>query len=291
MAKNNNYNWREKLIRDNLIKALKENPEIIVLDLETTGLDNKTDRIIQLNARRFNLLNNKLIFKDSLNVYIRPAFPITSKIENLTGITNDFIKDKPTEEAVFDKIFKYLGSSPNICGHCSNFDIGFLKELYLRYSKELTVNIELDTCVLAKEVISKYKVANYKLATIAEYYGLNKGVSFHNAEEDVKVTSQVLQVIINEFIEKYKKDEIPQPVVSKKIARIISTPKYWKGHNRFSRIYVNTNMGSVYYDVLTRKWNEKDSGTIEKIDMNNLISEVFEMLGVNNEDEFSKYRG
>ncbi len=287
-----NSKWMEREIRENLIRALEENADIIVFDIETTGYSKEYDRVTQLAAKKYQLQDNKIIYKDELDEYICPSVPISPKAEQVSGITNEFIKDKPKENEIFDKIFNFFGTTPNLCAHNSRFDIGFLSNMYKRYGKELKVNIELDTCILAKEVISKYKVQNYRLSTLAKYYGVDKEIDFHNAKHDVIATSSILQIIISEFVEKMKKGEIKKNSdIGRKNAVIISGPNYWKGHNRFSRIYVNTNLGTIFYDILTRKWCEKDEGALDKINMDQLIEEVFERAGVSNEDEFSKFRG
>ena len=93
----------------------------IVLDVETTGLDYKKERIIEFAAVR---LENGVI-KDSYETMINPQQHIRKSSMAVHGITEEMVADKPTEEEVLPTILEFIGDYP-IVAHNAIFDYNFL---------------------------------------------------------------------------------------------------------------------------------------------------------------------
>ena len=64
---------------------------------------------------------------------------------------------------------------------------------------------------------------------------------------------------------------------------------YWEGYKGNSRIYVNTDRGSVYYSIKEKIWKDKNL-RMEEYDMEDIRKQAFAIAGVSNETEFAKYR-
>ena len=95
----------------------------IAIDLETTGLDPRQESIIEISAVKF--INGK---QDSVFSHlINPNKPISSFIEDLTGINDSMVKGKPVFEDILDDFIDFIGNYP-IVGHNVKFDIGFIRE-------------------------------------------------------------------------------------------------------------------------------------------------------------------
>lgn len=119
----------------------------IVLDTETTGLDYTREKIIEFAAVR--LENGKI--KDEFQTLINPQQHIRKSSMAIHGITEDMVKDAPTEEEVLPQILEFIGDYP-IVAHNAIFDYSFLNEASLRVcSKELT-NPRIDSQQMFKEV-------------------------------------------------------------------------------------------------------------------------------------------
>ncbi|MBQ7818443.1 MAG: 3'-5' exonuclease [Bacteroidales bacterium] len=278
-----NDRWRNSSQKTLTLRAFSECSEVIVFDTETTGFNAKDDRIIELGAIKFSIPDLKEI--DRLHLYIRPRFEISEKITELTGITNEFLKDKPYEEEVFDTIMSFFTNKPKVVtAHNSGFDMRFLTALAERNGgSTIEPYYVLDTLEMARDIVDSDTTANYKLGTLASLYGLDEGIAFHSALDDAYVTSLLLRIFSKEY-----EEWIPK---SGKIKPFISSVNFWEGYKGFSRIYVQTDYGSIYYDIRRKFWASKDEKTICILDMDYVEQRCFELTGKKDINEFAKYNG
>lgn len=119
----------------------------IVLDVETTGLDYKKERMVEFAALR---LENGVI-KDSFETLINPEQHIRKSSIAIHGIVEDMVKDAPTEAEILPKILEFIGDYP-IVAHNAIFDFSFLNEASLRQYKKEIVNPRIDTQMIFREV-------------------------------------------------------------------------------------------------------------------------------------------
>ncbi len=119
----------------------------IVLDTETTGLDFTKERIIEFAAVR--LENGKV--KDEFQTLINPQQHIRKSSIAIHGITEDMVKDAPTEAEVMPQIMEFIGEYP-IVAHNAIFDYQFLNEASLRCFGKPLENARIDSQYMFKEV-------------------------------------------------------------------------------------------------------------------------------------------
>ena len=163
----------------------------IALDFETTGLDSKNDRIIEVAAIKF----KKGIIKDKFVQLINPEIKIPKFITKITGIKNNMVKAAPNEEMIIDDLLYFLGNDP-IVGHNINFDVRFLNSLCNRLGRETNNNPKYDTLQLARCVLFDQPVFN--LSALADYYGFSSEGS-HRAEVDTYNTGNIFLELIEEL--------------------------------------------------------------------------------------------
>ena len=109
-------------IRDKKGQSLLLFPnEYIVFDIETTGLDASYDEIIEIGALK--IKNNEIV--DKFTSLIKPKYPIDEFITELTGITNEMVKDAPLINEVLPRFIDFIGDEI-LVGHNINFDINFV---------------------------------------------------------------------------------------------------------------------------------------------------------------------
>lgn len=165
-----------------------EDTTYCVLDLETTGLSFRTEKITEVGIMK--VKNGEVI--DEFSCFVNPEKPIPPKVVEVTNITDEMVKDAETIDKVFPKILEFVGDSV-LVAHNADFDIGFLKH----NAKELGYTLDntyMDTLRLAKRLFPDFK--KYKLGIIADKLGIVVEVA-HRALDDVDTTVKVLNVMFN----------------------------------------------------------------------------------------------
>ena len=155
--------------------------DYIVLDIETTGLSNKSDEIIEFAAIRYTCGDELKRF----HTLIKPSKPIPAKITKLTGIADEDVADAPAWDDVRDDILHFLGERPIIGHNLASFDAPFLSA---KLGVEL-VNPKIDTLYMARKVYSR--LPNHKLAYLKDVLHLGDNGS-HRADSDVETTNALL---------------------------------------------------------------------------------------------------
>ena len=278
--------WRSNRTRNEVLKGIKSGVEIILFDTETTGLSAEKERIIELAAIKYQVQDD-LSLKEvgRYHQYIQPRFLISQTIIDLTGITNEQLSAYPYEEDVFEDIKNFFGNPYAISGHNVDFDIRFLNALYERNNTEpITPVFIFDTLEFSRDLV--VGTENHKLGTIAHMYGLDEGVEFHSAIEDVQVTAKLFEI----FVKTYFEDE-GDSASTDKIKPNIERISYWVGYRGFSRIYVQTDYGSVYYDIRKKVWENKDMYNFNEVDMQYLEDKCLEITNSANLIEFARIKG
>ena len=97
----------------------------IAIDLETTGLDHKNDKITEISACRF----VRGEFLEEFTTLVNPETPIPKEIITLTGITNQMVIDSPLIADVIPDLINFIDDTP-LVGHNIDFDYNFIKNHY-----------------------------------------------------------------------------------------------------------------------------------------------------------------
>lgn len=167
--------------------------EYCVLDIETTGLSFRTNKITELGAVIYK--NGEVI--EEFEHFVNPEMPIPEEVVEVTHITDEMVKDAPTIEEILPKFLEFIGDRV-IVAHNADFDVGFIKY----YAEQLGYKLEntyIDTLRLAKDLFPDYK--KYKLGIIAEKLGIKVDVA-HRALDDVITLVKVFKVMLEMLKEK-----------------------------------------------------------------------------------------
>ena len=174
-------------------KGQELDTEYCVLDIETTGLSFRTEKITEFGIMKYK--NGEVI--DSFECFVNPEKPIPEEVVNITHITDEMVKDAPTIDQIMPKVLDFIGDSV-LVAHNADFDIGFIKYNCKQLGLELN-NTYIDTLRLAKNLFPDYK--KYKLGLIADNLGIKVEVA-HRALDDVDTLVKVFQVMLKMLKEK-----------------------------------------------------------------------------------------
>ena len=172
----------------NLVKPL------VIFDLETTGLDLVKDRIIQISYIKVNPDGSE----ERGNELVNPEKPIEPIITQLTGISNEDVKDKPT--------FKQLGAiladkftGCDFAGFNSNhFDIPLLAEEFLRAG----IDFDFSKCKMIDAQTIFHKMERRNLAAAYKFYcgrKMEEDFEAHRADQDTEATYRVLMGELDKY--------------------------------------------------------------------------------------------
>lgn len=164
-----------------------KNNVFVCFDIETTGLNNnpamgKMDKIIELGAVK--LVGGEIVEKFSS--FIACSERLSKEIINLTGIVDADLVGAPDVEKVLADFFKFTDGAI-LVGHNVGFDYRFVS-YYGEQHGYMFDKKQYDTLTLAQQVL-RGKLPNYKLNSVAEYYGFD--FNHHRAYEDAHVTAKV----------------------------------------------------------------------------------------------------
>jgi len=152
--------------------------DIVAIDIETTGLDPNRDSIIEIGAVRFN--DHRI--EDEFSTLINPNRHIPEFITQLTGISDEMVRQAPHLQDVLDELEAFVGDSA-ILGHNVRFDLGFLQK-----QRILQLNDVIDTYELASVLLPT--ASRYNLGALGQLLGIPLPAT-HRALDDARVTHRV----------------------------------------------------------------------------------------------------
>lgn len=172
--------------------------DYVVVDLEMTGLSSNRDKIIEIGAVK--VAGGAV--SGEYEMLINPNVPLEPKIIEITGITEEMIKDKPYIGDVLQDFFHFVGDS-TIIGHNLLFDYSFLMQAaYDNNMKEYADRqwLGIDTLKIARMCLDKD--CSKTLESLGKMFKI-KNENHHRALNDVLVTKGVYE----ELCRLYEKDE------------------------------------------------------------------------------------
>jgi DNA polymerase III subunit epsilon len=159
----------------------------IVFDTETTGLDPKQgDRIVEIGCIE---LVNRVETGNVYHAYFNPCMAMPSIAEQVHGLSNTFLSDKPYFEDTVEDLIDFLGDSPLIA-HNAMFDFGFLNA-ELGNCGRLHVSMSRMICTLALSK-ARHPGAKHSLDALCTRYGVDRSHRVnHGALLDAALLAQV----------------------------------------------------------------------------------------------------
>lgn len=154
---------------------------LVVIDLETTGLDVQNDAILEIGAVRCNRNMEQTCYQQLVN----PGRLVPPVITQLTGITNEDIRTAPPLQAILQQFVDFVGDDP-VVGQNVRFDLDFLQP-----HNALKKNKIIDTRELASILLPC--ASRYSLAVLAEHFKIDlpENHRAHRALDDAQMTLSV----------------------------------------------------------------------------------------------------
>lgn len=216
--------------------------DYVCLDLETTGLDPKTDKIIEIGAVRVSSGE----IADTFQSFVNPGRMLPSKITELTGICDEDLKNAPAIEEVLPLFLEFAGDAC-LLGHSVIFDYSFMKKAVVNTDgKNKYEKMGIDTLKIARKHLASLE--SRRLSYLCAYYGIEQKA--HRALGDAMATHLLYQKLVGEFYHGNEADFLPGQLIYN-VKR--ETPITKAQKERLSKLITLHNIDYLYdLDRLTR---------------------------------------
>ncbi len=173
---------------DDLVESVSGEGEMpfdgsfVCFDLETTGLSPLSEKITEIGAVK--VVNGEVA--DTFSTFVNPEKPIPSKIVALTGITDDMVRDAPSQSEAVSDFLKFAEGSV-LVAHNAPFDTSFIRKACEDMGVEYNFT-SIDTVAISRAILPDIK--NVKLDTVANYLKLGQ-FNHHRACDDAEILSRI----------------------------------------------------------------------------------------------------
>ncbi len=174
-------------------KSADFDSEFVVFDIETTGLRAGVDAITEIGAVK---IKNREI-TERFQTFVNPERPISKEITELTGITDDMVKDAPVISDAIADFYAFAGDAV-LVAHNASFDTSFIKCAASDNNLDFDFTY-IDTLELARCTLSGLK--NYKLDSLTRHFKVQL-VNHHRAIDDAAATGEVFLELLKILDEK-----------------------------------------------------------------------------------------
>lgn len=202
----------------------------VVFDVETTGLSAIYNDLIQVAASKMYKGNIIAEFDE----FINPGHPLSAFTTELTGITDDHVKNaKPLIQVL--KEFQKFCKDTVLVAHNASFDVGFMNANYERHGLPKITQPVIDTLEFARNLYPEYK--RHGLGPLTKRFGVALE-HHHMANYDAEATGRLLFIFIKEVAEKHGVTDLARLNLD-----LISPDSYKKARVKHATIYVKNQVG------------------------------------------------
>ncbi len=162
----------------------------VCLDTETTGLDTKRDRLIQVGGVRIH--RGEIVTADALDALVNPAQPIPESSTRIHGLTDEMVRDAPQFSQYHQTLEAWIGNAV-LLGYSIGFDLAILEREYaladLEWSRPRTLDVRHMVRILSPQL------PDYSLDTVASWLKIESR-DRHNALGDAIMTARVFTALV-----------------------------------------------------------------------------------------------
>ncbi len=217
----------------------------VAVDLEMTGLHPKTDRILEIGAVKVEDGKQEIFHR-----MVNPRMEISRKVTELTGITDEMVKDGCEPERAAAEFREFAEGFP-LVGHNLIYDYSFLKQCLVNHGETFEKD-GVDTLKLARKFLpeAEKKTLDY----LCSYFQISRKEN-HRALEDAKAEKLLFQYLQEQFEAQEPEAFLPKPLLyraKKQGPATAKQKKYLKELADWHKIDLNVDLDSLTRNEASR---------------------------------------
>lgn len=246
----------------------------VVFDIETTGLNPKYEKIIELGAAR--VQNGEVT--DTFSTFINPGKSLPERIVELTGIYDTDVINAPYIEEVLDAFIAFTADDI-LLGHNLIFDYSFVKKAAVNQKRTFDRN-GIDTLKIARRFLTDLE--SRRLSALCKYYNIH--LEAHRALNDALATHELYQRLVRDFADKEPDLFVPRELIYSVKKEGPITPKQYELLCRLAKQYCLETCGDGKNDVVLKPVGNVTTESIHlnrltKNEASRLIDKMFLIFG------------
>lgn len=232
----------------------------IAVDLETTGLQPKSDRILEIGALKVIRGNVEGTFA----TFIDPRMQIPERITELTGITQEMVSGQPQNEEAVARFLEFAEDLP-LLGHNILFDYSFLKHQAANMRRSFE-RMACDTLAISRKAFPG--LPSRSLEAMCAYYRIERNCA-HRAFDDAKASLELFGLLRREFGGEHPEWFEPKELVyrvKRQSPATAAQKRYLKDLLKYHKIESDTEVDSLTKNEASRRIDSilSSYGRIEK---------------------------
>lgn len=168
-----------------------------VFDLETTGMNAESDRIVEIAALRIEVTGQQNTFHH----LVHPGRRIPPAVSRIHHITDEMVAEAPRFQEIAPDFLNFARGS-TLVAHNARFDLSFLQESLYRYGLPLWAGKTLDSLRLVRKMcpgLPSYSLQNLRRVLALDAAG--DALTAHRADDDVVWTMRLLAKLLTKALE------------------------------------------------------------------------------------------
>lgn len=251
---------------------------IIVFDTETTGLG-KNAKIIEFAAIRYEITKTGFRETHKIDLFLNPEESLSAKIVELTGITDNILKEANAERIEAPQIFSFMGNADIWAAYNCDFDLRMMDQMSERLQMPYMKRPCVDVLKMARDFVED--VENYKLQTVFQAMFPDKPFCFHQAIDDARVTTLLMSKFIGMYLN-YEDKNVSKYSCYLNYAYYSINPRQ-KSQIRIKLDLSEGETGDIFWDVTKKVWTCKKTARakalFESVDIANLEKQLLKRYG------------